>query len=50
MSWGFEEGKVYNPCADIHAKFGGQQQGGIITPSQEPARNHHHRREGLEHG
>jgi 5-methylcytosine-specific restriction protein A len=34
MSWGFEEGKVYNRRADIHVKFGGQQQGGIITPSQ----------------
>jgi 5-methylcytosine-specific restriction protein A len=34
MSWGFEEGKVYNRRAGIHAKFGGQQQGGIITPSQ----------------
>jgi hypothetical protein len=34
MSWGFEEGKVYNRRADIHAKFAGQQQGGIITPSQ----------------
>jgi 5-methylcytosine-specific restriction protein A len=34
MSWGFEEGKVYHRRADIHAKFGGQQQGGIITPSQ----------------
>jgi 5-methylcytosine-specific restriction protein A len=36
MSWGFEEGKVYNRRADIHAKFGGQQQGGIITPTQHP--------------
>ena len=34
MSWGFKEGKVYSRRADIHAKFGGQQQGGIITPSQ----------------
>jgi hypothetical protein len=34
MSWGFEEGKVYNRRADIHGKFAGQQQGGIITPSQ----------------
>lgn len=33
MSWGFEEGKVYNRRQDIHARFGGQQQGGIITPS-----------------
>ena len=34
MSWGFEEGKIYNRRADIHARFGGQQQGGIITPAQ----------------
>jgi 5-methylcytosine-specific restriction protein A len=34
MSWGFERGKVYNRRAEIHARFGGQQQGGIITPSQ----------------
>src|SRR6266446_8073538 len=34
MSWGVEEGKVYNRRTDIHAKFGGQQQGGIITPSR----------------
>jgi hypothetical protein len=36
MSWGFEEGRVYNRRADIHAKFGGQQQGGIITHAQHP--------------
>lgn len=34
MTWGFEEGKVYNRRTAIHARFGGQQQGGIITPSQ----------------
>jgi hypothetical protein len=34
MSWGFEVGRVYNRRADIHAKFGGQQQGGIITPAE----------------
>jgi 5-methylcytosine-specific restriction protein A len=33
MSWGFEIGRVYNRRADIHVKFGGQQQGGIITPA-----------------
>jgi 5-methylcytosine-specific restriction protein A len=32
MSWGFEVGRVYNRRSEIHAKFGGQQQGGIITP------------------
>jgi 5-methylcytosine-specific restriction enzyme A len=36
VSWGFEEGRVYNRRTDIHAKFGGQQQGRIITPSQHP--------------
>ncbi|MDW9444839.1 HNH endonuclease [Sinorhizobium meliloti] len=34
MSWGFERGRVYNRRADIHGRFGGQQQGGIITPSK----------------
>ena len=33
MSWGFEIDRVYNRRADIHARFGGQQQGGIITPA-----------------
>ncbi|MBM3605120.1 MAG: HNH endonuclease [Alphaproteobacteria bacterium] len=33
MSWGFEKGRVYNRRADIHARFGGQQQGGIVTPA-----------------
>lgn len=32
--WGFQQGKIYNRRADIHARFGGQQQGGIITPSR----------------
>jgi hypothetical protein len=50
MSWGFEEGKVYNRRADIHAKFGGQQQGGIITPSQHPLVIIVTGEEGLEHG
>jgi 5-methylcytosine-specific restriction protein A len=50
MSWGFEEGKVYNRRADIHAKFGGQQQGGIITPSQYPLVVIITGEEGLEHG
>jgi 5-methylcytosine-specific restriction enzyme A len=36
MSWGFEIGRVYNRRADIHAKFGGQQQGGIISPAEHP--------------
>ncbi len=50
MSWGFEEGKVYNRRAAIHAKFGGQQQGGIITPSQHPIVFIVTGEEGLEHG
>jgi 5-methylcytosine-specific restriction enzyme A len=34
MSWGVEVGRVYNRRTDIHAKYGGQQQGGIITPAE----------------
>ncbi|MDW4548834.1 HNH endonuclease [Defluviimonas sp. D31] len=34
MSWGFEKGRTYNRRADIHARFKGQQQGGIITPAE----------------
>lgn len=34
MSWGFIIGKVYNRRSDIHARFAGQQQGGIITPRE----------------
>ena len=36
MSWGFEKGRVYNRRADIHDRFEGQRQGGIITPKQHP--------------
>jgi hypothetical protein len=50
MSWGFEDGKVYNRRADMHAKFGGQQQGGIITPSQHPLVIIIAGEEGLAHG
>lgn len=32
MTWGFVEGQLYNRRADIHGRFNGQQQGGIITP------------------
>lgn len=32
MTWGFEIGRTYNRRKDIHARFAGQQQGGIITP------------------
>ncbi|MGQ3299664.1 HNH endonuclease [Reyranella sp.] len=34
MAWGFQRGRVYNRRADIHGRFGGQQQGGIVTPSR----------------
>lgn len=33
MTRGFEVGRVYNRRRDIHERFGGQQQGGIITPA-----------------
>jgi hypothetical protein len=32
----FEVGRIYNRRTDIHARFGGQQQGGISTPSGQP--------------
>jgi 5-methylcytosine-specific restriction enzyme A len=50
MSWGFEEGRVYNRRRDIHAKYGGQQQGGIVTPSQHSLVIIITGEEGLEHG
>jgi hypothetical protein len=33
---GFEVGKIYNRRRDIHAKYRGQQQGGICTPQDYP--------------
>ncbi|MCK1586936.1 HNH endonuclease signature motif containing protein [Bradyrhizobium sp. 169] len=50
MSWGFEEGRVYSRRADVHAQFGGQQQGGIITPAQHPLVIIITGEEGLTHG
>ena len=32
----FEIGKIYNRRNDIHAKFKGQQYGGIATPADYP--------------
>ena len=32
----FEIGKIYSRRTDIHARFGGQQQGGISTPASAP--------------
>jgi hypothetical protein len=50
MSWGFESGRVYNRRSDIHARFGGQQQGGIITPADHPLVIIITGEEGLQHG
>jgi 5-methylcytosine-specific restriction protein A len=50
MPYGFEPGRVYNRRADIHARFGGQQQGGIVTPSSHPLVIIITGEEGLEHG
>lgn len=50
MSWGFEIDRVYNRRADIHARFGGQQQGGIVTPAGHSLVIIITGEEGLEHG
>jgi 5-methylcytosine-specific restriction protein A len=50
VAWGFEIGRVYNRRNDVHARFGGQQQGGIITPSQHALVIIITGEEGLEHG
>jgi 5-methylcytosine-specific restriction enzyme A len=50
MSWGFEVGRAYNRRSDIHARFGGQQQGGIITPADHPVVVIIAGEEGLQHG
>lgn len=37
MPWGpFREQRIYNRRKDIHGAYGGQQQGGICTPSHHP--------------
>ena len=36
MPYGFEPGRRYVRRADIHERFDGQQQGGIITPAKHP--------------
>ena len=37
MPWGpFHEQRIYNRRRDIHAIYGGQQQGGVCTPSLHP--------------
>src|SRR5262245_56071112 len=50
MGWGFEIGRAYNRRADIHGRFGGQQQGGIITPAKHSVVILITGEEGLEHG
>jgi 5-methylcytosine-specific restriction enzyme A len=50
MTWGFEVGRTYNRRRDIHARFGGQQQGGIITPAEHPVVIIIAGEEGLQHG
>jgi len=50
MTWGFEVGRVYNRRLDIHTRFGGQQQGGIITPADHTLVIIITGEEGLEHG
>lgn len=50
MTWGFEIGRVYNRRRDIHSRFGGQQQGGIITPTENPVVIIITGEEGLQHG
>jgi len=50
MSWGFEKGRGYNRRADIHGRFEGQRQGGIITPRQHPLVIIITGEEGLSHG
>jgi 5-methylcytosine-specific restriction protein A len=50
MSWGFEVGRVYNRRTDIHSKYAGQQQGGIITPAEHALVFIITGEEGLEHG
>jgi len=49
MSWAFEIGRTYNRRADIHARYGGQQQR-IITPAQCPVVVIITGEEGLGHG
>lgn len=50
MPWGYDRGRIYNRRADIHARFQGQQQGGIITPSEHALVIVITGEEGLQHG
>ena len=50
MAWGFQIDRIYHRRVDIHGRFRGQQQGGIITPAQHPVVIIITGEEGLEHG
>jgi 5-methylcytosine-specific restriction protein A len=50
MSFGFERGTAYNRRNDIHAKYGGQRQSGIITPASHPVIFIISGKRGLEYG
>lgn len=50
MSWGYEVDRTYNRRADIHSRFGGQQQGGVITPAEHAVVIIITGEEGIEHG
>lgn len=50
MPLGFERGSAYNRRQDIHARFGGQQQSGIITPAGAPVIFIISGKRGLEYG
>ena len=36
QGWPYQRGQIYNRGRDIHDRYGGQQQGGIITPKDYP--------------
>jgi 5-methylcytosine-specific restriction protein A len=50
MPFGFEIGRTYNRREDIHGRFRGQPQGGIITPAGFPLVIIITGEEGLAHG
>ena len=50
MPYGFEVGRTYHRRNDIHNRYAGQQQGGIITPSAHPLVIIITGEEGLTHG
>jgi 5-methylcytosine-specific restriction enzyme A len=50
VTWPFERGRTYHRRRDIHGKYGGQQQGGIITPARFPVVIAITGEEGAQHG